>query len=150
MPEPVVRRGRPPLVRRLVLVVLLGLLASPYPQQSATASCAGPSLEEQPAVLARGATLTVTGSFFVDGCQDSMSCDARPGCSSCEDDAPAPVPLVGVTLELRQRGQTWVLGTAAADDAGRIAWSVELPTGVRPGSARLWTDESGAVEVRID
>ena len=139
----------------ILLAVLLGLAVAPYPSSPAAASCAGPTLKNvQDLVLARGASSTVEGRSFADGCQDSMSCSAVPGCGSCEYDDPPPTPLQDVELRLRQRGVTWSLGTADAGTAedkrlGWVTWTFDLPPGVEPGRARLIADHAEPVTVRI-
>jgi len=139
----------------VLLALLLGLAVAPYPQQPAVASCAGPTVvDAEHLVLERGASTEVAGVGFVDGCQDSMSCSAVPGCDRCEYADPEPTPYVDVRLRLRQDGRTWLLGTAdagTAEDgrAGQVAWRVEPPPGVRPGPARLLADHARPLTVRI-
>lgn len=138
---------RPALL--VLLAALLGLSLTPYTPTPAAASCASPSLGGGPIVLRHHGEQTVDGRDFVDGCQDSMGCSAAPGCHSCEYDDPAPQPSTDVRLRLRQAHRTWRLGTADADDSGRVTWSFELPVGIRPGRARLLADGAGPMEVRI-
>jgi hypothetical protein len=55
-----------------------------------------------------------------------------------------------VALRLRQGDRTWRLATADADGGGgQVAWTFELPPGVRPGPARLIADQAGPVRIRI-
>jgi hypothetical protein len=146
--------GRPFIVKRswvLLVTMLLGLAVAPFPQPPASASCAAPYLKAaEGLVLERGTTTTVRGVAFVDGCQDSMSCSAVPGCSHCEYDDPAPKPLQDVALRLRQGDRTWKLGTADAEAAaGRVTWTFDLPAGVRPGPARLLPGYGEPLRIRI-
>jgi hypothetical protein len=142
-------------VRHLPLLLLLGLVVLPLPREWASASCAGPSLDlPADTVLARGAAVTVEGRAFVDGCRDTMSCTGAPGCSSCEYDEPPQRPLQDVALVLVQDGRTWPLAVADAGDAGddrlgRVAWTFDLPPGVRRGPARLDAGDQSSVDVRI-
>ncbi|HEY0948869.1 hypothetical protein [Nocardioides sp.] len=144
---------RPPHLA--LLAVLVGLAVAPYPQQPAAASCAGPTVVDAGRlVLERGVPVAVAGVGFVDGCQDSMSCSAGPGCDSCEYADPEPTAYDDVRLRLRQDGRTWLLdtadaGTAADGRAGQVSWRVDLPAGVRPGRARLLADHAQPVTVRI-
>ena len=132
--------------RFLALVLALaGLTLLPY-GGPAVASCAGPSVEAPPA-LAPGATVEVRGDNFVDGCQDTGSCPAF-GCGGC-DYGPEPVPIPDVPLSLTQRGRTWDLGTADADERGRVRWEVTLPDDVRPGRARLSWGTPDGLPVRV-
>ena len=133
--------GLPHHGRTALLVVLAAaVLTGPGALvPSATASCAGPLLALAPgATPAPGRSLTVAGTGFADGCQDTGS-DTGWGCS-----APAePVtPLEDVRLELVQGGRTRLLGTADAGPAGRdryaeVRWRVRLPDTLRPGPATL-------------
>jgi hypothetical protein len=135
----------------LLVTMLLGLAVAPFPQPPASASCAAPSLDApQRLVLQRASTTTVEGRAFVDGCQDSMSCSAVPGCSHCEYDDPAPKPMQDVVLRLRQGDRTWRLGAADAEAAsGRVTWRFDVPAGARPGPARLLTEVAEPVRVRV-
>ena len=135
----------------LLGTMLLGLALAPFPQPPASASCAAPFLDaSQRLVLERGTSTTVKGRAFVDGCQDSMSCSAVPGCSHCEYDDPAPTPMHDVALRLRQGDRTWRLGTADAEPAsGRVTWKFDVPAGVRPGPARLLTEVAEPLRVRV-
>ena len=146
--------ARPFLVKRswiLLAAMLLGMAVAPFPQPPASASCAAPFLDApQRLVLERGTTTTVKGRAFVDGCQDSESCSAVPGCSHCESTDPAPEPMEDVRLRLRQGDRTWKLATASAQgDGGRVTWTFEPPAGVRPGQARLLADQAGLLRIRI-
>jgi hypothetical protein len=144
----VMRRGY-----SLLMVVLLGLVLAPFPQGTATASCAGPSLQAvEGMVLQRSGTASVEGRFFVDGCRDTMSCTGVLGCQKCTYDEPPERPQRDVRLELRQRGHTWLLATADAGTAeeqrpGVVTWTFVVPEGVRPGRARLVADGAQAVVV---
>ena len=146
--------ARPFLVKRswiLLATMLVSLAVAPLPQPPASASCAAPFLDApQRLVLERGATTTVNGRAFVDGCRDTMSCSAVPGCSHCEYTDPPPEPMQEVRLRLRQGERTWKLATASAQgDGGRVTWTFELPAGVRPGQARLLADQAGPLRIRI-
>lgn len=121
----------------LLLGALVLLAVAPYPSGPAAASCAAPLLSNLDDVdLTRGATVTVEGRGFVDGCRDSMSCPAF-GCGECEWNDPPPAPLSEVRLELRQQGRSWDLGVADADESGAISWTFVVPGDARPGRARL-------------
>lgn len=143
-------------LRFLVLLAgLFGLALAPYPSSPAVASCAAPYLKDvEPRVLERAGHATVEGRAFADGCQDSMSCPAIPGCGSCEWDDPPPTPLRDVELRLVQGGRSWRLGTAdggtAEDDRlGWVTWTFDLPRGVQAGRARLLADGAEPLTVRI-
>jgi hypothetical protein len=141
--------------RWLLGAVLLAALATPVPDRPAAASCAAAYLNvAERTLLDRGASTTVTGDAFADGCQDSESCTVTLGCSSCEADDPEPTPARDVTLRLVQGDRTWVLGTADAQEAGsghlgRVTWTVEIPGDAAPGPARLVADSAPPVRVRV-
>lgn len=152
------RPRRPTHMKRsplLLLAVLLGLSAAPFPHGPASASCAAPSLDVSDSlVLRRGANAVVEGRGFVDGCQDSMSCSGVLGCDNCEYDDPPPQPLEDVDLRLVQRDRSWLLGTADAGAAengrqGRVSWSVDVPLDADPGPARLVSDHTQPIRIRI-
>lgn len=132
---------------------MLALAVAPFPKTPAAASCAGPYLKDADRiVLARGATATIEGRSFVDGCQDSMSCSV--GCDSCEYDDPPPTPMEDVGLQLVQRGRTWDLGAADAGTAegnrlGWVTWTFDLPADAKPGPAKLVPEQAEPVRIRI-
>jgi len=150
--------GRPFHVKRpwlLLVTLLLALAIVPFPQAPASASCAGPYLKTgQRLVLERGATTTVEGRAFVDGCQDSEGCTVGLGCDNCEYDEPPPTPMRDVELRLRQGDRIWKLATADAGSAadnhlGWVTWTFDLPAGVKPGPARLLPEQTEAVRIRV-
>jgi len=138
-----------------VVLAMLAAASAPFPQPSASASCAAPYLDAgEPLVLERGASVVVEGRAFTDGCQDSMSCSGGFGCDDCDyDDAP-PTAYADVELLLVQRGRTWVLDTTDAESAdddhlGWVTWTFDVPDGAVPGLARLVPDHAQPVRVRI-
>jgi hypothetical protein len=152
--EPSSRVVRPTGVRRSFLALLLALLGLTLlaPSGPAVASCAAPSVEVS-GPLEAGTAAEVEGRGFVDGCRDSMSCPAF-GCGDCEFDDPPEQPYDDVELRLEQGGRTWVLATADAGSAeddrlGQVRWTFTVPDDVAPGRARLVTDQSGPVRVRV-
>ena len=156
--EPMEHAGRPFRMRRsslLVVTAMSGLAVAPFPQPPASASCSGPYIKDaERLVLARGATVTIEGRSFVDGCQDSMSCSVGLGCDSCEYDDPPPTPMEGVELRLVQRDRTWELGVADAEAAennqlGWVTWTFDLPSGAKPGRATLLPENAEPVRIRI-
>jgi hypothetical protein len=139
----------------LLMAGLVGLVLAPFPQSAASASCVGPSLQGADAlVLDRGGAASVEGRFFVDGCRDTMSCTGAPGCQRCKYDEPPEEPQQDISLELRQRGHAWVVGTADAGTAeddrfGEVTWTFDVPRGVEPGRARLVAEGAQPVEVVV-
>lgn len=138
------------LLTRVALLGALLLALSPLGPTTgaASASCAGPQLD-----LERGATIgpfvEVTGSAFVDSCQDVQYCSGA--CMNrCTAAGPEPRPLTGVDLTLRQGGRSWVLDEADADADGAITFSATLPDGVRPGRAVLTAGRESRTVVRLE
>jgi hypothetical protein len=139
----------------LVAVVAATLL--PFGQQTATASCAAPTITGSDAgsdgiVLRRGARVRIDGVGFVDGCQDTGSCTVAFGCTRC-DHGPVPEPSRDVALRLRSDGRSWVLGVADArtgpDDRGAVTWIVDVPEQVAGGRAVLRPELGESVVVRV-
>lgn len=145
-------------MKRWVLVVV-GLSMAPYPQALASASCASPTLRiegvqgARPA-LHRGERVVVTGTGFVEGCDDQRETSAF-GCSG-DDSRPDAKPLTDVELVLLHGTPTMMqtgLGVADAEDgdeeSGSISWSVTIPDDQRLGPAVLKTEGSEPLPVRI-
>lgn len=134
---------------------LLALAAAPFPQTTASASCAAPFLDVSDGlVLRRGAAASIEGRAFADGCRDSMSCSTTLGCDDCEYDDPPPTPMEDVRLSLVQGNRTWRLGVADAETAesnhlGWVTWSFDLPSDAKTGPARLLADHADRVRIRI-
>lgn len=103
-------------------------------------------------MLHRGATVTIKGRSFVDGCRDSMSCSV--GCDSCEYNEPPEVPMDDVALRLVQGDRAWELGVADAGTAddnqlGWVARTFTVPDGARTGPARLLAEHAEPQRIRI-
>jgi hypothetical protein len=82
--------------------------------------------------------VTVDGSRFVDGCDDTGGTTVL-GCSS---DGETETPMRDVTLTLEQGQRQWDLGTQDArgepeEQRGEITWQVTIPEDVGPGRATL-------------
>lgn len=147
----------------LTFVVLATCLATGlFVPTVAQASCAGPSLAVGPtgstpdpyptepqAVVAAppGGGLAVTGTFFLDGCDDVQSCSA--GCGGCQSVNPA-YPMKGLTLVLVRGPQQYEFGAIDAQgDSGDVRWDVTIPGEVPPGPAQLevqWAYGAGISE----
>jgi hypothetical protein len=128
------------------LCLLAGLLGA-WPVGVASASCTGPRLGvgavvdeppdagSQPApVLAPGTSVSVVGSRFHSGCDDTGQ---GSGCGAPESEQ---APLRGVRLVLEQDTTEVPLGTADAGgpaDGYAVTWRVQVPTGLAPGPAVL-------------
>jgi cellulase/cellobiase CelA1 len=137
----------------ILLAALTVATLLPLGQHPAAASCAGPYLTDAGhLMLQRGTTVEIDGAAFANGCQDTGSCSAMPGCSSC-DYGPDPTPMRNITLTLRQHGRTWPLGTADArvtqDGFGAVTWAVEIPADVKIGWATLVPEYGQPAKVRV-
>lgn len=143
-------------MRARFVVLLAVLTAALVPATTATtapsavADCAAPMLDlARNASLPRGSEATVTGRFFVDGCNDVGSCHGVLGCQSC-DYGPPVKPLQDLTLQLHQRGHTWDLATSdATGELGTVRWTVEIPSDARRGPARITVDGAYAEPARV-
>ena len=142
------RRVRPRR-RGLLALLLLGVLAVVAPQ-GASASCVGPQLRvdgglgEGPPTVYVGEVASIRGSYFLNGCGDSIGV-SEGGCSS-HTVRETVTPMTEVRLELRQHGHTWSLGSQDADHDGRVLWSLSVPADVRPGPAVL---VAGTARLRV-
>ena len=137
----------------ILLAALITATLLPFGQQPAAASCAGPYLSDADhLVLHHGTSVEIDGAAFANGCQDTGSCSAMLGCSSC-DYGPEPTPMNDITLSLRQHGRTWPLDTADArvtdDDFGAVTWEVQIPTDVKSGWATLVPEHGQPAKVRV-
>jgi hypothetical protein len=156
------RTGMP--ARLLLAALLLALVVAPYPQSTADASCAAPSLTIDGAdgggralpTLTRGQQVTVSGRGFASGCDDVGSTSTF-GCSG-DDHADESEPLTDVELVLVQGRPTTTtrtsLGAAdagTADDGqlGQVTWRFDVPADQPLGRAVLKTVGSEPLQVRI-
>lgn len=141
--------------KRLLPLLLLLAAAALAPAGNAAASCAGPQLRvgavgDSPPGVEIGSAVTVRGSFFVHGCDDTGG--RTMGCAG--EQRTTETPMGDVTLTIRQGGQRWDLGTkdagtAAENKLGRLAWHVEIPADLRPGPAVLRAD-GATLKVTVD
>jgi hypothetical protein len=86
--------------------------------------------------LRAGQPITVRGTWFFRGCNDTSS---TSGCSAPSEPEPMK-PARAVELTLTQNGRTWVLGTADAASPGQqyaVRWAVVVPADVGAGDATL-------------
>jgi hypothetical protein len=129
--------------------------AMPSPYDATSASCVGPTLDiggQHRPTVTPGQRLTVTGSYFVDGCNDTGSV-VGTGCSAHEQAREPVRALQEVTLSIRQHGHSWALGTTDADtttkNLGDVTWVVTLPVELEPGRATLVTDRSSPLRIAV-
>jgi hypothetical protein len=115
----------------------------------AAADCVAPTLEVRPRMtFDRGTEVTVEGSSFRDGCNDTGTCSGFLGCQRCDYGPPAQ-PSQDVVLTLRQAGRTWELAAVDAEADGSVTWSVMLPADAARGPARLVAEGTHPVRIRL-
>lgn len=143
-------------VRLVFSAVLVAAAVAPWPAWNASAGCAAPSLEvvgtdDLRPTLTRGATVTVSGRSFVDGCNDTGG-SSTFGCTS-EEEEPV-LPHEDISLTITQGDRRWELGTedaGTADDnqLGQVTWTVTIPADLEPGRALLQADPSEPLPVFV-
>ncbi|MBZ5737627.1 hypothetical protein [Nocardioides mangrovi] len=134
-----------------LLLGLTGLAAAPFPSSPAAAGCAGPQVvvpgvdvaRDRP-VLTRGSEVTVRGRYFLDGCDDTGGSSATLGCTT-DDEGETVQPSRDV--ELRLNGE--LVGTADADEDGRITWTFTVPVDLPVGPATMDSYSGDEIRVRI-
>jgi hypothetical protein len=124
----------------LSLMVVTAMLSGP-----AHASCAGPGLSVSPAQAVAGSTVTVSGRYLFDGCDDTGG-----GCSGQPDPSH---PLRPRTLEIVTSAGSVELGEFNPDNAGARTKQVVIPVDLRgPVTLRLLTkhgDEYAATQLLV-
>ena len=89
-------------------------------QGEAATTCTPPSIEAVPARAAAGTKFRLRGHYFSSGCDRST-------------------PSRSVKILFRQDGRTWRLTTLEADQNAAFEAELRVPTGARPGPARVQT-----------
>lgn len=103
-----------------VTAVMFGTLAA----RPAQADCVGPSISSSATTVARGGSVTVTGSAWGTDCND-----VNPD----PDDSALGAPATGIVIAVVQDDQRTVLakGNASSDYSFTVA--LEIPSTLRPG-----------------
>ena len=109
------------------LVVRAALAAAVVTASPAAASCAPPLVTLDEERVAAGSEVHVVGEGFADGCNDTPSTGF---CSSGDEEE---VPLRGVVVELRRRGEVLGAVTVDADETFRFRASLAVPSDARSG-----------------
>lgn len=145
------------LVRVTAAATMLTAAITPWPTWTASAGCVAPYLriddarEELP-IVTRGATVTVEGRAFVEGCNDTGGSSGFLGCSAQEDE---PVlPHEDILLRITQGDRQWELGredagSADEDQLGHVSWTITIPDGLKRGRARLVADASDSMPILV-
>lgn len=103
---------------------------------SGEASCAAPSVEVEPATVAPGDEIEITGQAFLGGCED------HPG-------AEESTPMTDVTVRWLQGGVTADLGTVDADEHGGWTVRATVPVDAVAGTARVDVSSSEGAVVSV-
>ncbi len=111
-----------------VTVLVMGVTLATAGCMSSSGSCVGPSIDVQPREAAPGDEVTVTGSWFREGCADA-------GGSVGGRRADQESPLTGLHVAFVQGDEVVDLATvdAAGHDFG-FAVEVTVPTGATAGT----------------
>ena len=110
------------------LVLLLAVLTS----TPASADCPAPSVRE-PAPVAAGDDLLITGHDFAAGCNDTKG--------FCTVSGPSP-PERGITVELQGDGATVASVIVDADETQRLTARLPVPASTKPGTYFLLVSSS--------
>ena len=110
----------------LIAAIIVSLLSS---HATADASCAQPSARVRPTRVARGATFTVTGQNFGDGCFDTGTVPA--GVGRLGD------PLTGLTIVIDQADREYIVATGSADAGYEFTVDIVVPRDLEPGQATV-------------
>jgi len=110
----------------LIAAIIVSLLSS---HATADASCAQPSARVRPTRVARGATFTITGQNFGDGCFDAGTVPEGVG--------PLGDPLTGLTIVIDQGDREYIVATGSADAAYEFRVDVVVPPDLEPGQATV-------------
>ncbi|PFG42614.1 hypothetical protein ATJ88_1277 [Isoptericola jiangsuensis] len=131
-----------PTGARVLAAVLAGLVvagtsgcatASGTPGENA---CAAPAVEADPATVAPGDTMEITGVGFAHGCEDHPAAEE----STSMTDVPVRWLQGGVTVDL---------GVVDADEHGGWALRATVPADAVPGQARIDASPSTGVEITV-
>jgi hypothetical protein len=126
-------------MRRLALAALLVLPVLAVGE--ASANCAGPVIEVQPASGAAGDRMTVTGRFWGTNCYDTGPPPAGEG--------PLGPPDTGIEITfVDAAGSPTVLGTVDASAEYTIRLATAVPAGAVDGAARIEAVSSTGFDVR--
>jgi hypothetical protein len=119
------------MVRKLAVVVVtlgawgvLGVAAAP-----AGASCVGPRVRYDPAAVARGEKVTISGEFWGDACNDEQI--------RGREEPVLGDPIEKITISLLQDGRRIVVARGAADENYEFVVKVRIPRSLQPGGANV-------------
>lgn len=122
---------------RIASVVLLSFAATLMPfARPASASCAAPIINADPASAPAGATILVSGKYFANGCADVITCQVG---QPCPTPSPPP-PARDIDITFRQSGETWPLARVSANGRYRFYAHVKVPDNATPGPAKIFAE----------
>jgi hypothetical protein len=117
----------------LVAFAALGVVA--VVGDPASASCVGPRVSYDPAEVARGEMVTITGAFWGDACNDGGPLGRKDVLG---------VPIQKITISLLQGDRRIVVARGAADDNYEFVVKVRIPSSLQPGGANVIATEHRA------
>jgi len=100
-----------------------------WTHSTATAACPVPTVKFRPTRVARGATVTITGQHFGDGCPDTGTLPEGAG--------ELGEPLTGLVIVIDQGDREYVVANGSADDAYEFSVDIVVPAGLEPGQATI-------------
>jgi hypothetical protein len=115
---------------------------------AAEASCAAPDVAASPSQAPQGSSITISGNYYWDRCNDVVSCfpytpSPTPGSpsptptQSCIPSEPAQ-PIQDITIKFVQGDRSWKMGKVDADSNGSFRLTAEVPEDAAFGSAKIW------------
>lgn len=117
------------LMRRVLLLAILGSAVLALTGRPAAADCGGPTIEIAQRTIAPGGELTLIGSWWGDSCYDTGPPPSGQGVLG--------TPMNDVEIYVRQGASEWLVATGSADRDYAFEVTVTAPAGLKAGSAEL-------------
>jgi hypothetical protein len=105
--------------------------------QAAHGACMPPSIQVSPRGAPPGSTVTITGTGWKEGCNDTVQCPQSGPCS-VDESKPA---RTGIELRFSQGRNSDGLGTVDAGNDSRFTYTAVIPMWAKTGAATLKADE---------
>ena len=127
----------------------LAVIVAAFVPQAASASCAAPEWDVDNDRAQTGESITISGRFFIDGCNDTGSA------SWCGGPAPQEpeVPMTGIRFQLLGGDESVDAVTVSADEQGDVAATLTVPQDAKAGAYKVVATYFGqgqeAVPVRV-
>lgn len=130
------------LLAALAVVLSASFVAPPTTEQSAAASCVGPTVAFAPTRVVRGGDLAINGQHFGDDCLDTGT--LPPGIG------PLGNPLNGLVIVIIQGTNEFVVANGSADDDYTFHVDVVVPPELQPGDAFINVLGAGDARLSVD